>query len=357
MNRFFMFLIIALFSGGMFLPAVHAAKSGSNADIPNGRPFQALLNLIEANQQIIISNQGDIDALENSVSILQGSVSNINVSIADLDARVTSNTNDLSDAKASLADLNTITDQLISEVRALTAGHQTDMASLKAEIANTQTQIESLAGIVTALANDLAAKVGQLNVAIDENTIAIDDLLLQVVTLNAEISGVNSTINGLQATISTINAQIDGQAGLLADIEFRLVALEDAQNLEPDTAVSVTFEVLNAGCYDYTRPLTFSFNGQVIAESTTDSSTCSCDAPITTVTATDVTLNDVENTLSFETPYTYYAYVAWAKATVNYSNGTSTSVCIYDYAGGNCVESNLCTAGYTINAISQTIAF
>jgi len=47
------------------------------------------------------------------------------------------------------------------------------------------------------------------------------------------------------------------------------------------------------------------------------------------------------------------SYVSWVRATIT-AGGSTQTVCLFDYAGGNCTVTNLCSANYTGGAFDQT---
>jgi len=118
---------------------------------------------------------------------------------------------------------------------------------------------------------------------------------------------------------------------------------------------SITFEILNTCGAD---PQEFFLNGLSLGTvQANPAGTCSCSATMQTFTVTDPALLGAwnpggNNTIRYVKFGSGTAF-AWVRARLE-AGSASETVCIYDYAGGNCDVMDLCSAGYTWGPVDET---
>lgn len=337
MNRWVVYTVAAAIAG---LPAVGAAK---NADgFLNGKPFAALNEKIEANSSELSALSGSLAALKAECEVTEADVDAIK-------AEVDANSEGLAALSASV-DAN---------FAALTAQYIEDIGSVNDLIAALQLQVDGL----TAQAGTLADSLGDAIASLDATSGTVDALVIEVLGINATLTSVNASINGLNNDIDELQAQLDEQAALIAQIELQGTAVSAAAF---SGVASITFETLNTDC-DTSQPNTFQWRVNDVEVATSvgdDAGTCSCNAPVTTTIADESILASIsygadgDNTLEFQRVENNMMHaVAWSRAVLEDSAGNSRVYCIFDHAGGDCTETNLCAASYTFGAADGSTTF
>ena len=159
--------------------------------------------------------------------------------------------------------------------------------------------------------------------------------------------GITGSLNGLESLP-------------VAGVHKKIVSGPDFPNRFPPFVApdSITFETLNTACGP---PATFDFelNGTVLGSTPSDPvGGCICGAPTDTFAVTDSVLiasawNALgANALRFVKSGGINA-LAWTRAKLEFGAVTET-VCVFDAGWSNCIQPNLCDAGFTADDVDAT---
>jgi len=114
-----------------------------------------------------------------------------------------------------------------------------------------------------------------------------------------------------------------------------------------DVPTSVTFTVLNTGCYDAGN-FVLKLAGTTIA--TIDGGyDCTCSPPLRTYTTSNpdvLALVGSPGCTAAQVTMTGSSYVSWARVDITRSESGVERICLFDHNGGNCDNTYLCGAGY-----------
>jgi uncharacterized repeat protein (TIGR01451 family) len=127
----------------------------------------------------------------------------------------------------------------------------------------------------------------------------------------------------------------------------------------PGIPISVTFETLSMHCGSgAANPLELRLNGGLIGQ-TFAPFNCSCTPGVGSVSFSgpEIAANFVpsaDNTWGFDQPAVAEPYTAWARANIQYEDGTAQQTCLFDYGGGDCDTTDLCAAGYGFGPLTDS---
>ena len=119
---------------------------------------------------------------------------------------------------------------------------------------------------------------------------------------------------------------------------------------------SITFETLNTQCGTSHGTFEWFLNGPSLGSAPSDpAETCNCFAPIDTFLVTDTSAwnTSANNVFRFVATGGTSADISWTRATSEV-NGSPQTFCVFDFAGGDCSELNLCTANFTVPPVDAT---
>jgi uncharacterized repeat protein (TIGR01451 family) len=114
--------------------------------------------------------------------------------------------------------------------------------------------------------------------------------------------------------------------------------------------ITVTFETLSMHCgFGGANPLELRLNGGLIGQTFAPGS-CTCTPGVGSVdfTGPEIAANFIpraDNTWGFDQPLAGEPYTAWARADIQYGDGTAQQTCLFDYGGGDCDATDVCAAG------------
>ncbi|MBI3994224.1 MAG: hypothetical protein HY342_13200 [Candidatus Lambdaproteobacteria bacterium] len=139
-------------------------------------------------------------------------------------------------------------------------------------------------------------------------------------------------------------------------------AMAGAPGITAGAPTSITFETLNTNC-GQAGTLEFFLNGVSLGSTPGDPNyTCTCSAPTTTFVVNDAALigsawqAGQSNELRFVRTQSNFANaLAWSRAVIH-SGGQTETVCLFDFAGGNCNVADLCAANYTWDSIDSPVS-
>lgn len=317
----------------------------------NGKPFAALYAKLETNTQALGTLTSDMGSLSDELTAVRRDVEAIQYQVIE-------NTAGITELLADMANLETASAATRAEVASLKALYEADIASIEGLIAVLQEQIAESAAEAISLSDMLQVAISDID-ALEQIS---NSTLLEVVSLNATVTSITANIASVESTISDLQARLVTQEDALMNLELKLVA-GNAAAMGDFTAI--TFETLSTDCNAASgRQFNWSINDSVVATSVggTDAS-CSCDAGTTSTTVDAASLagialnNDGTDTMGFSSPGKSSHYVSWSRAILTDSDGNTESVCLFDEAGGNCSEMNLCTAGFTNLGINANVSF
>lgn len=208
------------------LSSIGSAAEGQN----NGKPFQALQELISANEALITENESSITALEGQVSVLQTEMTNVQSQITDLSARVNANQSDIESMLYRLANSEENIEQLGYDLSALTLSTNQLATDLKSELSNTEMAIQNLIDGNTALISELNQLITQLRIDTDSNSGNITQLTTDVLYLLTLSSNNANVINQLESDRDAMENQLSDIIANIDMLEMRVTSLERLHN-------------------------------------------------------------------------------------------------------------------------------
>ncbi|WP_415897606.1 fibrinogen-like YCDxxxxGGGW domain-containing protein [Neptuniibacter sp. QD57_21] len=214
----------------LFANSVSAAGNGSN---PNGKPFQALQEKIDANTALIEANSEAIGTLTVSVSDINNRLDQTDIQIGTLEELIAANSNDISVAMGRINDADAQIDILFSELSQIVEDHLLDIANITATLNSIEIEIANLNNLRQALADDLNSKLAALTLQVDTNTADISLNILELLSVNAQLTSINSQLQdlasrqqALQESQDTLSAAVDLLRITVAGLDSRLANVE-----------------------------------------------------------------------------------------------------------------------------------
>lgn len=210
----------------MSLSPLSGAAEGQN----NGKPFQALQELITANEALITENETSITALEGQVSQLQLEMTSVQNQMSTLSNRVETNESEIGAMLLRLTNSEEDIDQLGIDLNTLVLSTNQLATDLRSELSAAEVEIRNLIDGNTALISDLNGLVTQLRSDTDSNTGNITQLttdVLYLLTLSSNNSNVIAQLvedrDDMENKLTDIIANIDM-------LEMRVTSLERLHN-------------------------------------------------------------------------------------------------------------------------------
>lgn len=383
------FALVFLFVAPQF---ANAAKN--NTSYLNGKPFSELSAQIQANADSISSLNSTTDAIQAELDLLTAIVAEHETRItanevdisallqnfSELSVQVEANSSQIStlitDLEALEGDVAANKAELEGQISALGAsliatraeliGMLTTLrqevqtqrqeldavdAQINAAIAAINIQIQALNGAIEAVRDEIVANQQVTTDALAAANFQINSLLVDVTSLQGSVATLSQTSSDLNDAIQINEGAIAQLQGSVDGLDLRLRQLESSGLID-----SIIFEVLNTSCWGGPSNFEFSLNGQSLGVVSADqTNSCTCSAPINTHVFNDIANWDFsgDNTLRFSKSGGDTAF-AWARATISRGDQTQT-VCVSDYAGGNCDVNYLCNANYTFGNVDQSV--
>ncbi|GAA6135533.1 hypothetical protein NBRC116188_23230 [Oceaniserpentilla sp. 4NH20-0058] len=215
---------------------------------PRGKPFKALLALIEENQALIQANTASIESLNSEVDTLISELADTQANIAALSdqvdsneaqiaallAQVASNSSDIVTLEAALtaaiadtvqlrAELETALAQLDTDLRGLISTNSGLIVQINTLIADLQTQVSDN----TASINPLTTQVAGLLATVMANTNSITLIQIDNTQLNNELDGLNTSLSTLVTELEVVKNRIQTLESLYDGIEQNDASLAD----------------------------------------------------------------------------------------------------------------------------------
>lgn len=218
---------LALAAGGAW-----AKNSNGSQGDNNGKPFQELNALIDANRALIEENSAAISILQTDLAGLVTALSDTNARIDQLSLNVAANTADIATALAAVESHDTQLAALYADLSALEAEHAADFEAVNSQLDAINAEITTLHALRAQLAASVSAQLAALSAQVNDNSLAIDSLVFDLTLVNAQLATVNSSIwqltqqqNALSATVAAYGSQITQLQQTTASLQAQIDAL------------------------------------------------------------------------------------------------------------------------------------
>lgn len=195
----------------------------------NGAPFQALTELIEANEVRITDNANLIAANSTAIATNATSITNLEVqaaqtaiALAALESRVTSNETDIASIYDALANVYGDIDALNVNINNLTINVRASINALNIDIDIIKDTISTLSTSLDALRDGVSDAVAELDNAIATNSGDIAVLSAVVTSMDAKLTLTCANILSLNARVDSAQRSIDSQSDALLVIDAKI---------------------------------------------------------------------------------------------------------------------------------------
>ncbi|WP_022941405.1 hypothetical protein [Psychromonas hadalis] len=254
------------YSASIFVAFLTPVALVAGNNLPNGKPFQQLSALIEANEAGIDENSTAILNLNDALSALDDDVSGLVTRVLTLENDFTTLEGTVSDNADDIMQLGldiTSVELLISNFENQTAA---DIQALKSELElkiteaksiaganksaliivnNTLTQMAQdngvVAGNLTTLMGDFAALVGGASESIPVLLGQISTLSNQLTTLNASYIQSQALYTVVKADVAAHHTKIAELEGIVSGLVLRVAILEPFHETAPEPIPALTF--------------------------------------------------------------------------------------------------------------------
>jgi len=209
-----------------------STASLAKQDSTNGAPFQALNELIQANEDRILNNENLILQNATAINVNATSIAALEVqaaltldAIGVLEARIVVNEGDIVSLKSALVAANGDIAALDTQIADLRVSVDASIDFLTSEIDTLKASIAILTASLDGLRATMVEAVGQLDAAISANSDDLVVLTATVASMDAKITLVNTTILGLIGRIDAAEATIVSQGDAITLINSQISAI------------------------------------------------------------------------------------------------------------------------------------